>query len=172
MAEPVLIHTFEEAERGIPLSDEDVARGHLEDGWVPVISCDPLDYQPGLLGVLPTNSLTFFECTWQLNRTPGAGGTWLLTLSMSTMRKTRLPIEEDEELVLEPAGIGMLREHTVIVCKSREVGYTDHVAVCYTENAMSLRIIGHQPIRDSIAAVGPYDCFLVCKQPRIPFVLK
>ena len=170
MADPVLIHAFNEEERGIPLSDEDVARGHLEDGWVPVISCRACDYQRGMRAhATATSTLTFFECAWQLICIPD--GAWVTEGVWSTMRKTRL-VEEDEELVLEPIDDAR-REHAVIVCKSREDGYVDHIGVCYsTGHALSMRKIGHHPDEHVFAATGPFDCFLVCKRVAEPFVLK
>ena len=169
MAEPILIYAYEEAEKGVPLSDEDVARGFLEDGWVPVLDFknylaalddDAVDAVDAVDG-----TLTFFECAWQLWRLPC--GTWAIKQSHCTMRKTRMPIDEDEELTTEPTNV--MREHTVVVFKSRVDDFISFIAVC--DNRLFFRYIG-DPSTRPYGMAGTHDIFVVCKQPCVPFVLK
>ena len=176
MAEPVLIHTFKEAERGVPLSDEDVARGHLEDGWVPVLSFSSFPY-PGSL--MPTTGvITFFACAWPLYRIPSCP-LWAteVAVSRACMWKTRLPIAEDEELVVEPVAIENIQRGMVIACEARTESPGDvgnHIAVCCgraDSGVPQLRHLGYPSSHDAHQAQY-YNFFAVCKQPGIPFVFK
>ena len=174
MAEPILIYAYEDAEKGVPLSDEDVARGHLEEGWVPVLDYSyPFYHAITVPADAPTGALTFFECMWPVRRYPC--GAWVANVArIVSIRKIRVPIQEDEELLVEPIAIEDVQEGMVIACKATAAPAIaiDHVAVCYgrTVDGPRVRRIGYPTGRD--ATHSRNDVFVVCKQLREPFVLK
>ena len=170
-ANPILIHTYSVEERGVPLSDEDVARGHLEDGWVPVTEFNYSFYSISVPADAPTGTLTFFECMWPVFRYPC--GTWATNATrLVSIRKFRVPIQEDEELVVEPIAIEDVRVGMVIACKANAANL-DHTAVCYghTDNGPRIRLLSY-PIGNDTTHARDYDIFVVCKRFHEPFVLK
>ena len=159
------------------VTDEDVARGHLEDSWVPVL-CFYVVINAGAAADAPTGTLTFFECSWQLFQFPC--GTWAtsVTDNVVVMRKTRMPCAPHEELFVEPIAIEDVQEGMVIACKviapGPDVG--DHLAVCCGRHSDGprLRLIGYNPAGggNKASQVHCYHFFSVCKQPSMTFVLK
>ena len=171
---PVLIYAFEEAERGIPVTDEDVARGFLEDGWVPVLDLVARSFVSAPADA-PTGTLTFFMCAWPVFRYPC--GTWATNATrIASMRKMPCTTPH-EELVVEPIAledvqVGMVIASKVVTAASPYV--VDHIAVCCDRTAnglLSVRLLG-SPAGHDPHHVHHYNFFVVCKQPREPFVLK
>ena len=169
MAEPILIYAYDEEEVGVPLSDEDVARGHLEEGWVPMLRPRPKN------AAVPPDALNGFlhclGCAWPVL---GCGGAWIVLMNHprydASIRKCRLPIAEDEELVIEPTD--NVNESMVYLCEAPKTAeLVTHVAVCYNMGDIRLRLIG-DPYGLAFGLPQGYHFFVICKQPRTSFVLK
>ena len=171
MTEPVLLFAFDDIHKlVVPITDEDVARGTLEHGWVPTHTSQ---YDRGAFVPedVPTGTLTFFMFTWQLRC---VGGKWCAAPNhdglTTRMMKIRVPIDEDEELSLEPIDfVDPPPEGTVVLDREPIVGY--HLGVFCDEDARYLAI------SDLVGARGPYvpastATYMLCKQPAAPFVLK
>ena len=172
MTEPVLLFAFDVIHKLIvPITDEDVARGTLEHGWVPTHTSQ---YDRGAFVPedVPTGTLTFFMFTWRLRR---VGERWCAPSHrgfITRMMKIRMPIDEDEELSLEPIDIVDPPVGTVVLDREHNVGY--RLGVFCDEDARYLAI------SDLIGGRGPYvpvstastATYMLCKQPAAPFVLK
>ena len=154
------------------ITDEDVARGSLEDGWVPTFLFDIWNELPA---DAPAGTLAFLTCSWPVRRLPD--GVWRVKNAGEdiVVKKMRVVLE-DEELVLMPcdledAQVGWMiffvardKLTSIAICVEREkdTGYPPHRLV----GGGQLRVVGG-PLLEA------YDTYVVCKQPTAShFILK
>ena len=164
--EPLVI----DDERSEPVTDEDVARGELEPGWIPALRY-PRDYlftKPA--ADAPSGTLTFSTCSWPVRRMAGWVFATYPVVVYARLVKIRVPLDEDEELALKPCAVEDARVGEVLVCCERQRTFIVRVDRV-SESGTWVRMLGSgdEPLP---LVPGKSDIFVVCKQSTAPFVLK
>ena len=162
----------------VPLSDEDVARGSLEEGWMPTFvyrqEGPPLTNAPTKA---ETGTIGFFGATWALRRSrSGEAGAWMTAaLHGLCMHKIRVVLEDDEELAVTEATTHV-RAGDLILCEALDERGISRVVLCVEPMAggkLLVRTINtSRGSREYVLSIDGYHIFILHKQPRTPFVLK
>ena len=162
--EPILIFAFKEAERGVPVTDEDVERGTLEQGWVIANKWPPIPFL-GMTIVDPeTRTICSLEVSWHLRRvtTTTNETIWVSCLESVYYQANKARLSEDEVFCM-PMRVADLQPGMVFMV------HQGRFNVCLP--AQHARMVG-----DERPWLYPYDmtgiASVCCTRPSMQFILK
>ena len=111
--EPILIFAYaEEAERYIPITDEDMERGYLEPGWIFTVEWSLIVVNGmGVTIADPgTRTIRSLGESWQLHRvTTGGIGIWAYCTTTYYFPANKVRLSDDEEVVFMPMRVADLQ---------------------------------------------------------------
>ena len=149
----------EEAERSVPITDEDVERGYLENGWV--VWMGPSRFQ---MAHCTTQTLRSLGQDVEVHRTPDG---WIVRgmLGYYAMAiKTRLSLSADEVV-----GVRMRVEDLQPGMVFTDTSGSNRYYVYLSENRV--RILGSESAL-TIRWPNDYSAVVCCTRPSMQFILK
>ena len=162
MDEPILIFAYdEETERCVPVTDEDVERGRLEDGWVLTVNFTTI-IPPGSQASL---ILSGANERWRVRRSID-GDAWVVEEDSMFFQVTKTRLSADEKVVCTPARVADLQPGMVFV-----VG-----GLCYVCTALGhMRKLGDTAewdLTETAWTRSPPKVVVCCTRPSMQFILK